>query len=296
MESFDIDEFLNHSFKNLEQREKSKKKEKKGGIIKTEQKLQKKEEKDGKEEQKDFNINNDRKKDKKIIIEGIQEKKINIYNDNKIDMKIYCKMDIEETKNTKNISTKDFIKPLFPNEEIFEKEYTSDKVYIIDKFINANSNKTKNKKKKIKANYTHGLVKKLKKEKMNYNDLLVLNKMWQEYITELMNNSKNTEIILGKILKADLHGAILTVVNSTNKNNIGINGINLFESKRTFNILTEKNEIKIILKQGNIFEITLHYNNCKILINGDNFIYKSAERTKIKFKTKYNFNMSLLEL
>ena len=108
-----------------------------------------------------------------------------------------------------------------------------------------------------------------------------------------MNNTNNHENILEKILKADLHGAILTVINSTNKNNIGISGIVLFESRRTFNILTKKNEIKTILKQGCIFETLLQFNNMKILIYGENFIYKSAERTKIKFKPKFYFNMDL---
>ena len=66
-----------------------------------------------------------------MIIENIDKEKINIFNDNKIDMTIYNKLNVEETKNVKNIQTKHLIKPLFPNEEVFEKEFTSDKVYII---------------------------------------------------------------------------------------------------------------------------------------------------------------------
>ena len=64
-----------------------------------------------------------------------------------------------------------------------------------------------------------------------------MNQLWQDYIKDVMNNSNNEENILSKMLKADLHGAILTVINSTNKNNIGITGIVLFESRRTFNLL-----------------------------------------------------------
>ena len=217
-----------------------------------------------------------------------------MFNDKKIDMSVYKKINLEETKDARNIQTKHLIKPLFPNEEVFEKEFTSEKAYIIDKFINKNNKK--NKKKQVKQNYTHGLIKNLKNGKMNYESLLSLNKMWQEYIIELMNNTNNKENILEKMLKADLHGAILTVINSTNKNNIGISGIVLFESRRTFNIITKKNEIKTILKQGCIFETLLQYNNLKILIYGDNFIFKSAERTKIKFKPKFYFNMDLFPI
>ena len=44
--------------------------------------------------------------------------------------------------------------------------------------------KKKNKKKQIKLNYTHGIIKNLKKEKMNYDNLISLNEMWQEYMTD----------------------------------------------------------------------------------------------------------------
>ena len=285
MESFDIDAFLSQTFKDMEEKEKSKEKKKKAKNKKIIQ-----ENKNDKQE-KDNNINNN---NNKMIIENIDKEKINIFNENKIDMKIYNKINLEETQTEKNLQIKNIIKPLFPNDDVFQKEFTSDKVYLIDKFINR-SNK-KNKKKQMKLNYTHNMIKSLKKEKLNYEELLSMNKLWQDYIKDLMNNSNNEENILSKMLKADLHGAILTVINSTNKNNIGINGIVLFESRRTFNLLNKKNEIKTILKNGNIFETEINYNGMKINIYGDNFIYKSAERTKIKFKPKFYFNSGLFSI
>ena len=284
MESFDIDAFLSQTFKDMEEKEKSKEKKKKAKNKKIIQ-----ENKNDKQEKDNNIINNN-----KMIIENIDKEKINIFNENKIDMKIYNKINLEETQTEKNLQIKNIIKPLFPNDDVFQKEFTSDKVYLIDKFINR-SNK-KNKKKQMKLNYTHNMIKSLKKEKLNYEDLLSMNKLWQDYIKDLMNNSNNEENILSKMLKADLHGAILTVINSTNKNNIGINGIVLFESRRTFNLLNKKNEIKTILKNGNIFETEINYNGMKINIYGDNFIYKSAERTKIKFKPKFYFNSDLFSI
>ena len=282
MESFDIDAFLSKTFKDIESKEKSKEKSKKKS----------------KPEKKptpmiieqDNNINNI---NNKITIQNIPKEKIEIFNENKIDMKIYSKINLDEIKSEKNIQTKNLIKPLFPNDEVFEKEFTPDKIYLIDKFINRTTKK--NKKKQMKLNYTHNMIKNLKKEKMEYTSLLSMNQLWKEYITELMNNSNNDDTILNKMLKADLHGAILTVINSTNKNNIGINGIVIFESKRTFNLLNKKNEIKTILKNGSVFEIEIN-NGIKILIYGDNFIFKSAERTKIKFKPKFYFNMDLFSI
>ena len=278
MESFDIDAFLSKTFKDMESKEKSKKKskpEKKPTPMIIEQ---------------DNNINNI---NNKITIQNIPKEKIEIFNENKIDMKIYSKINLDEIKSEKNIQTKNLIKPLFPNDEVFEKEFTPDKIYLIDKFINRTTKK--NKKKQMKLNYTHNMIKNLKKEKMEYTSLLSMNQLWKEYITELMNNSNNDDTILNKMLKADLHGAILTVINSTNKNNIGINGIVIFESKRTFNLLNKKNEIKTILKNGSVFEIEIN-NGIKILIYGDNFIFKSAERTKIKFKPKFYFNSEIFTI
>ena len=281
MESFDIDAFLSKTFKDMESKEKEKSKKKQKPEKKTIPMIIEK------DNNKNTDINN------KIIIQNIPKEKIDIFNENKIDMNIYSKINLDEIKTEKNIQTKNLIKPLFPNDEVFEKEFTPDKIYLIDKFINRTTKK--NKKKQMKLNYTHNMIKNLKKEKMEYATLLSMNQLWKEYITELMNNSNNEETILNKMLKADLHGAILTVVNSTNKNNIGISGIVIFESRRTFNILNKKNEIKTILKNGCIFETEIN-NGMKILIYGDNFIYKSAERTKIKFKPKFYFNSDLFTI
>jgi ribonuclease P protein subunit POP4 len=283
MESFDIDAFLSQTFKDMEEKEKTK--EKKNKIKQKNITIQK---------VKDKENDKDKEKDNKMIIENIDKEKMSIFNDNKIDMKIYNKINLDETKTEKNIQTKNLIKPLFPNDEVFQKEFTPDKVYLIDKFINRTTKK--NKKKQMKLNYTHNMIKTLKKEKMDYDTLLSMNQLWQDYITELMNNSNNEENILSKILKADLHGAILTVINSTNKNNIGISGIVLFESRRTFNLLNKNNEIKTILKNGCVFETEMKYNGMKIIIYGDNFIYKSAERTKIKFKPKFYFNSEIFSI
>ena len=289
MDNFDIDAFISQSFKQLEEKEKNKDKKKKKKSEK--KKIENTSQIITEEDKGDKNLVEN---ENKMIIEDIDKEKVDIFNDNKIDMRVYSKLNIEETKDAKNIQTKHLIEPLFPNKEVFEKEFTSEKSYIIDKFIKKSDKK--NKKKQVKLNYTHGMIKNLKKENLKYDDLLVLNKMWQEYISELMNNTNNQETILNKMLKADLHGAILKVVNSTNKNNIGISGIVIFESRRTFNILNIKNEIKTILKQGCIFETQFQFNNMKILIYGENFIYKSAERTKIKFKPRFYFNMDIFPI
>ena len=207
---------------------------------------------------------------------------------NLIDKNIYNTLNINLPEN-KNNNLNEFLKELFPNEKVFENEYISEKVFVLDKFIKT---QIKNKKRISKSNYTKNLISKIKKDKISYESLLPMNKIWNEYINNLLNGTLNEEIIAGKFLKADLHGAMIEVINSNNKNNIGIKGILIFESRRTFNILTKENKVKTILKPGSLFEIT--FNNIEIQILGDNFLYKSAERTKAKYKIKYNLNNNYL--
>ncbi len=246
MKNFDIDAFLDNSFKKFEKKKKN---------------------------------------ENKMEIE--KERTDKLYS-NIIDKKIYNTLNINLPEN-KNNNLNEFLIKFFPNEKVFENEYTSEKVFVLDKFIKT---KIKNKKRISKSNYTKNLISKIKKDKISYETLLPMNKIWNEYINNLLNGTLNEEIIASKLLKADLHGSIIEVINSNNKNNIGIKGILLYESKRTLNILTKENKVKTILKPGSLFEITC--NNIEIQILGDNFLYKSAERTKAKYKIRYNLNNNYL--
>lgn len=261
MSDFDIDSFLDSNFKKFTKKKKERK------------------------ENKITNDNTNNTSSSMIIQDKIFS--------NTIDSKIYERINLNTLKDPNNKSIEDVLKPLFPNEKVFQKEFTSDKVFVLDKFIKSSE---KTKKKIPKQNYTKNLIKEMKKEEIKYESMVPMNQMWNEYITSLMNKTMNVETISSKIVKCDLHGALIEVVNSVNKNNIGIKGIMLFESKKTFNILTQNNKIKTILKQGSIFKLNLPYGDIEVTILGDNFIYKSAERTKVKFKTKYNLNLNLLNI
>ena len=146
---------------------------------------------------------------------------------NIIDENVYNTLNINLPEN-KNNNLNEFLIKFFPNEKVFENEYTSEKVFVLDKFIKT---KIKNKKRISKSNYTKNLISKIKKDKISYETLLPMNKIWNEYINNLLNGTLNEEIIASKLLKADLHGSIIEVINSNNKNNIGIKGILLYESK-----------------------------------------------------------------
>ena len=159
MKNFDIDAFLDNSFKKFEKKKKN---------------------------------------ENKMEIE--KERTDNLFS-NIIDKNIYNTLNINLPEN-KNNNLNEFLKELFPNEKVFENEYTSEKVFVLDKFIKT---QIKNKKRISKSNYTKNLISKIKKDKISYESLLSMSKIWNEY--NLLNGTLNEEIIAGKLLKADSHGS-----------------------------------------------------------------------------------------
>ena len=127
MTDFDIDSFLDSNFKKF-----SKKKEKKV------------------EQSQTNNLSNNIIQDKLFT--------------HTIDSKIYEGIKLNSIKDPKNQSIEDVLKPLFPNEKVYQKEFTSDKSFVLDKFIKTTP---KTQRKLPKQNYTKHLIKAMKKEEMN---------------------------------------------------------------------------------------------------------------------------------
>jgi RNase P/RNase MRP subunit p29 len=221
-----------------------------------------------------------------------------------IDNDIYQIIPINNLDKNKQIKNKEdkeenlnnILLPLFPNEKVFYSEFTNEKIFLLDKFISkGDQKKKKNQKNKeinsndiendnmIKAihNSNNKIFKKpkessfikiLKENKTLKYDLLLesMNPIWKNYIKSYLNKALNYDTIYAKLVKADFHGAIIKIQSSNNKNEIGIEGINLLETKRTFSLITKKNEIKTILKKGTLFNIDLSFAYEDIKNNDDN--------------------------
>ena len=76
---------------------------------------------------------------------------------------------------------------------------------------------------------------------------------------EITSTMKDT--ICSKMVKADFNGAHIEIVDSNNKQMIGIKGFVAKETQRSFIIVNIKNEQKIILKEKAVFKIMLPYIN-----------------------------------
>jgi ribonuclease P protein subunit POP4 len=290
-DDFDIDKFLNESFAKIEKKMDKKPK-------KIEKIVNRYAEANLKDNQNNQNSENPTLNLKFRIQDYNFEKVISnkIYEELPLPLSTHIPTNILNS----NVRLETVLKPLFPNEKVYESEFKNqEKSFILDQFIGkpkvAQEDCPKknlppalkiNKFKKIKESK---LIKLLKKDvSLKFSELTSMIDCWNEYITLLLNKSTQMDTITSKMLKADLHGALIEVFKSKNANLTKLRGINLLETRRTFNLLCEDNKVRTVLKRGCEFCINLPYDSkLRVKILGDNFTYKAVERSKAKYKNKY---------
>ncbi|XP_043101523.1 ribonuclease P protein subunit p29 [Puntigrus tetrazona] len=154
----------------------------------------------------------------------------------------------------------------------------------------------KRKKKKGKKRKAKGLsakerrqlkIHQLRPEHQKYELFLPLHELWKQYIADLCNGLKpgsNPQMIQQKLLKADFHGAVLTVVRSKCPSYVGLTGILVQELKHVFKIITKEDKLKVIPKRNSVFSVEL--DDFVTHIYGSKFELRSSERSAKKFKVK----------
>ncbi|XP_066874572.1 ribonuclease P protein subunit p29 isoform X3 [Kogia breviceps] len=95
---------------------------------------------------------------------------------------------------------------------------------------------------------------------------------------------RQPQMIQAKLLKADLHGAIVSVTKSKCPSYVGITGILLQETKHIFKIITKEDRLKVIPKLNCVF--TVEIDGFISYIYGSKFQLRSSERSAKKFKAK----------
>ncbi|OXB83993.1 UNVERIFIED_CONTAM: hypothetical protein H355_015504 [Colinus virginianus] len=124
-------------------------------------------------------------------------------------------------------------------------------------------------------------------EQQRYEIFLPLHELWKQYIRDLCHGLKpdaQPQMIQSKLLKADLHGAIVTVTKSKCPSYVGITGIILQEFKHVFKIITKDNKLKVVPKINNVF--SLETDGFVSYIYGSKFQLRASERSAKKFKLK----------
>lgn len=128
----------------------------------------------------------------------------------------------------------------------------------------------------------------LPKKGLKYETYVELNHLWLGYIRELVDFAKyrpEDENIRLKLTRADYHGGLVKITQSSNPNLINLEGIILMETKYTFRIITKDNIVKTISKKNTVF--TFRANDEFIFsVHGSNMIMKPSDRAVKKWKNK----------
>ncbi|KAJ2764233.1 RNase P/RNase MRP complex subunit [Coemansia nantahalensis] len=125
-----------------------------------------------------------------------------------------------------------------------------------------------------------------------------LHRLWSKYVESLLGQDvgalladpKQRQQLLGKLIKADLHGARMSVVRSKCPNFVGCGGIVAQETKNTFKLITEDDRLVVTPKTGCVFGLELPSGH-ECLLYGDQFKYRASERASKKFKPRQTVDL-----
>lgn len=113
----------------------------------------------------------------------------------------------------------------------------------------------------------HGLLN-LPEEYHKYESFMPMHEMWKEYVMQLLKNAGKNQVAQC-LLGADLHGAILRVVECKVDSLIGVVGIMIRETAETFGIITQDNKFRVVPKRSAVF--MLQADCWKITLHGDKY-------------------------
>ncbi|PSR75227.1 ribonuclease P protein subunit p29 [Coniella lustricola] len=150
---------------------------------------------------------------------------------------------------------------------------------------------------------------KVPREGQQYATFVPLHQLWLGYVREILGS----EVYTGgqgaaiKLSAADFHGAEIEVARSACTGRVGIKGIVIKDTRFTFEVITAKNTIKIVPKEGTMFRVevpppdapqpapdsdeaaaqTPTTKSLVFEILGDQFSVRPADRANRKFKQHF---------
>nr|SVE74527.1 EOG090X0GV5 [Daphnia barbata] len=130
---------------------------------------------------------------------------------------------------------------------------------------------------------------KLPKTGLKYRSCAPLHQLWVEYMEnflELENSTAgaNKDLLYQRIAKADYHGCLLMVTRSKCPSYIGAKGIVVLETKNTFQIICDDNQLRILPKRDSVF--TFSISRWTFTLFGNHMNIRPSERAARKFKSK----------
>ena len=174
-----------------------------------------------------------------------------------------------------------------------------------ERLVKSRAKHRSNKPKPLSAKQKRALcIYEIPKEQQKFAIYEPLHRMWCGYIREILglDGGKRTYVDAlsgGPILvSADYHGALVEVVRSRCVSRVGLKGIVVKDTKFTFEIVTEKNEVKTVPKEHTVFRFEVPFDieeraegekgqERKPLlfeIHGSQFESRAPDRANKKFK------------
>ncbi|KAI1134802.1 ribonuclease P protein subunit p29 [Hypoxylon sp. FL0543] len=145
------------------------------------------------------------------------------------------------------------------------------------------------------------------KEGQKYAVFEPLNRLWLGYIREILGSElySGGQGAAAKLSAADFHGAEIEVSRSGCPSRVGIRGIVIKDARFVFEIVTRNDQVKTVPKEGTLFRISVppaqeqtkekaaaqQRKPFTFEIHGDQFQYRSADRSNKKFKPHYLKNL-----
>ncbi|KAK3811763.1 MAG: processing of precursor 4, ribonuclease P/MRP subunit [Benniella sp.] len=178
------------------------------------------------------------------------------------------------------------------NADVAYKAKVKSKVILLDNAPGDQTEAKERKKRRKRVNKSKALTAKEKRsldvyniplESRKYELFLPLHELWKCYMEDLFGSTNPVAFTL-KLLKADFHGAIITVVRSKCPTYVGASGIVAQETENVFKIITPSNALQVIPKANNVF--TVQIRQSVFTVHGNHFRYRASQRSTKKFKPK----------
>uniref|UniRef100_M0ZNE9 Ribonuclease P protein subunit p29 n=1 Tax=Solanum tuberosum TaxID=4113 RepID=M0ZNE9_SOLTU len=112
----------------------------------------------------------------------------------------------------------------------------------------------------------------LPQEYHNYDIFKPMHDRWKNYVTKLLKNIGKNQLSQC-LLNADLHGALILVVQCKIAGLVGVRGIMIRETIETFGIISEDNKFQVVPKKLSVFMLQV---DCwKVTLLGDKLISRN---------------------
>ncbi|XP_034482351.1 ribonuclease P protein subunit p29 [Drosophila innubila] len=133
----------------------------------------------------------------------------------------------------------------------------------------------------------------LPRKQLKYEQILPLHKLWRGYIKEHLGlregeqvpqlHEKRYDEFSRQLVKMDLHGAKLRVLQSKCETLIGLNGICVMDTKNVLKLLGADDQLRTVPKSECVFGMQL--GNMEFTIFGQHLNMRPAERSVKKIKS-----------